>query len=85
MELAASILSDKKAYIKICKICKKKIPYTNLSNLKRLKNKPCRSCANSISMGGSGLLCCSCNSAIGLLKDDISLLENAIQYLKGAN
>ncbi len=29
-----------------------------------------------------GLLCGKCNKAIGLLKDDISILENAIEYLK---
>lgn len=29
-----------------------------------------------------GLLCFSCNFAIGLLKDDRSRLEKAIQYLK---
>lgn len=30
-----------------------------------------------------GLLCHSCNRGIGLLRDDISLLETAISYLKG--
>ena len=29
-----------------------------------------------------GLLCDSCNRAIGLLKDDIELLKNAISYLE---
>lgn len=29
-----------------------------------------------------GLLCANCNRAIGLLKDDINLLKNAINYLK---
>lgn len=29
-----------------------------------------------------GLLCNRCNRALGLLKDDISILENAIKYLK---
>lgn len=29
-----------------------------------------------------GLLCSNCNRAIGLLKDDIKILENAIKYLK---
>lgn len=28
-----------------------------------------------------GLLCFSCNAALGLLKDDVRILENAIQYL----
>jgi hypothetical protein len=29
-----------------------------------------------------GLLCTNCNRAIGLLKDNIEILENAIKYLK---
>lgn len=29
-----------------------------------------------------GLLCKSCNSSLGLMKDSITLLENAIKYLK---
>lgn len=29
-----------------------------------------------------GLLCSNCNTALGLLKDDISILANAIIYLK---
>jgi len=31
-----------------------------------------------------GLLCSSCNAAIGLLEDDIALLQRAISYLNGA-
>lgn len=31
-----------------------------------------------------GLLCHNCNRALGLLKDKISVLKNAIQYLEGA-
>ena len=30
-----------------------------------------------------GLLCDPCNRAIGLMKDDIKLLSNAIEYLNG--
>ena len=30
-----------------------------------------------------GLLCSNCNTAIGLLHDDIEVLEKAIKYLKG--
>ena len=33
------------------------------------------------SMKVRGLLCSKCNVAIGLLNDDISILENAIIYL----
>lgn len=32
-----------------------------------------------------GLLCRSCNTGLGLLKDDIELLNNAIEYLTGYN
>ena len=30
-----------------------------------------------------GLLCHGCNTAIGLMKDDVNILTKAIQYLKG--
>lgn len=29
-----------------------------------------------------GLLCCKCNTGIGMLEDNIEFLENAIKYLK---
>jgi hypothetical protein len=29
-----------------------------------------------------GILCRTCNAAIGLLKDDVNILESAIKYLK---
>jgi hypothetical protein len=32
-----------------------------------------------------GLLCAPCNTGLGFLKDDISLLEKAIEYLKESN
>ena len=32
-----------------------------------------------------GLLCSNCNSGIGLLKDDIKVLANAISYLTESN
>lgn len=32
-----------------------------------------------------GLLCCSCNTGIGLLKDNIDVLTNAIKYLSNGN
>jgi hypothetical protein len=31
-----------------------------------------------------GLLCTRCNKAIGILKDDISIIESAIVYLQGS-
>ena len=30
-----------------------------------------------------GLLCCTCNSGLGMFKDNPELLDNAIRYLKG--
>lgn len=30
-----------------------------------------------------GLLCCDCNQGIGKLKDDVTVLQNAIRYLNG--
>lgn len=30
-----------------------------------------------------GLLCCPCNSGIGLMNDDVSLLNKAVKYLEG--
>jgi hypothetical protein len=32
-----------------------------------------------------GLLCKKCNTGIGMFKDNIQLLENAINYLKGTS
>lgn len=32
-----------------------------------------------------GLLCKSCNSLLGMAKDDVEILENAIKYLKESN
>ena len=32
-----------------------------------------------------GLLCSNCNTALGLLKDNTTLLENAVNYLRGQN
>jgi len=32
-----------------------------------------------------GLLCNNCNRCLGLLKDDVNVLESAINYLKGAS
>ena len=36
-------------------------------------------------MGARGLLCRNCNLAIGMFKDDIDILNNAIKYLKNEN
>lgn len=31
------------------------------------------------------LVCCSCNTGIGLLKDNVDVLKNAIKYLENLN
>lgn len=40
------------------------------------KSQSCGKCVR-------GYLCINCNNAIGRLKDDITILESAIQYLQG--
>lgn len=46
-------------------------------------NKPCTD-HNHLTQKVRGILCHACNRAIGLLKDDTAVLENAIKYLKAA-
>tara|TARA_Y100000588_G_scaffold244854_1_gene259143 strand:- start:77252 stop:77857 length:606 start_codon:yes stop_codon:yes gene_type:complete len=64
----------------LCKICKIHIDdYTSTSNRnKRFAVDHCHSTG-----AIRGLLCSKCNQAIGLLNDDITILQNAILYLKG--
>ncbi len=57
----------------VCAICKK----TPEVNKKRLAVDHCHN-----SKKVRGLLCSTCNSAIGLLRDDISILKSAIQYIR---
>lgn len=57
----------------VCKICK-----NDNKNGKRLAVGHCHK-TNKV----RGLLCETCNRAIGLLKDDVQVLQNAIQYIKG--
>jgi hypothetical protein len=32
-----------------------------------------------------GVLCCSCNRALGYFKDSLALLQAAVRYMKGSN
>lgn len=54
-----------------CLICEKKEDFRKLCVDHSHKNKRVR-----------GLLCKECNFAIGIFKDDVSLLQNAINYLR---
>ena len=58
----------------VCEICKQPESYGRASFL------AVDHCHNSETI--RGLLCNNCNRAIGLLKDDIEVLENAVKYLK---
>lgn len=60
-----------------CKICNVHI---DTLQSKRKKNFCVDHCHNTGKI--RGLLCDSCNKAIGFFNDDISLLERAILYLK---
>jgi hypothetical protein len=59
----------------VCKICK------NPETTKTLKNLSVDHCHNTGKV--RGLLCRSCNVALGLFKDDIEIITNSIKYLKG--
>lgn len=58
----------------VCDICKEPESYGRATFLS------VDHCHNSNTI--RGLLCNNCNRAIGLLKDDIDVLENAVKYLK---
>lgn len=62
-----------------CSICKK-----NEDVIDKRLNKPRNLCVDHCHKTGKfrALLCSRCNKGIGLLKEDIQILENAIQYLK---
>lgn len=66
----------------LCGICKN--PETRKS---RTPGKICRLSVDHCHITGKirGLLCGACNTAIGKFKDDISLMEKAIEYLKKHN
>lgn len=59
-----------------CAICR--VPVKNLNRM---------ICIDHCHTSGKlrGLLCHNCNSGIGLLKDNIQILEQAIQYLRSFN
>lgn len=61
-----------------CKVCKEEIMYSN-----KKENKSKTACIDHDHKTGKvrGLLCQTCNRAIGLLKDDINILQRAIDYL----
>lgn len=69
-----SMLEEQK---ECCKICN-----THISSLKDSRKK--NFCVDHCHSTGKirGLLCDSCNKAIGFFNDDISLLEKAIIYLR---
>ena len=59
-----------------CKICKKNINTLNKGHKKALCVDHCHKTKKV-----RGLLCDSCNRGIGLLKEDLNILEEAIKYL----
>jgi hypothetical protein len=62
----------------VCGICKKE--EAAKSNTGYTKNLAVDHCHHTGKI--RGLLCHNCNIAIGKLKDDVSLLESALKYLK---
>ena len=58
----------------VCAVCKTKPDFKTWK--KRLSIDHCH-----VTGRVRGLLCDPCNSGIGMLKDDPSILENAIKYL----
>lgn len=52
-----------------CAICNKEMKQVNVDHCHKTQEV-------------RGLLCTACNTGIGKLKDDISVLESAIKYLK---
>lgn len=67
-----------------CAICKS--PEPNGKGLWHIDHD--HECCDSVHSCGNcirGLLCHSCNVAVGLFNDDVSLIEKAIRYLEKAN
>lgn len=70
-----------------CKLCEAPVDFTG-SDLrdgnKRERREPCLDhCHTSGKV--RGILCFHCNTALGHVNDDISLLEKMVEYLKEAN
>ena len=65
----------------VCQICSQ--PETKVDHRTKL---PRRLAVDHCHKTGKvrGLLCSDCNTAIGLLKDDIDLMQKAIEYVSGA-
>lgn len=61
----------------VCAICKKPETVARKGKLKRLAIDHDHSTGRI-----RGLLCAKCNSMLGLAQDDVSILENAIKYLR---
>ncbi len=67
------------------------ITYENYKSISESQNYKCKICGvdekklvvdhDHLTQEIRGLLCNSCNCAIGLLKDDVNVLQNAIKYL----
>jgi hypothetical protein len=67
----------------LCVICKNVETRMGRSGeVARLCVDHCHTCKENDKPNIRGLLCHSCNTAIGKFKDNIELLENAINYLK---
>jgi hypothetical protein len=69
------LLSLMESQSNLCKICK--IDLTTLNP----KNVHIDHCHNSNEMKIRGVLCNKCNMALGLMNDDVTLLQNCIEYL----
>jgi hypothetical protein len=65
-----------------CKICNEEV--NNLTTNDRSNKKTVVDHCHDTGMV-RGVLCHSCNCAIGLLKDSISTIENALHYLQDSN
>ena len=59
-----------------CAICQREETATRNGTVKSLAVDHCHSSGKI-----RGLLCADCNTGIGKLKDDVKILQNAIQYL----
>lgn len=71
-----------------CAICgQKEVAFLHgkVKNLSVDHNHSCCSGVKSCGKCVRGLLCHKCNIAIGLLGDDLTLLQRAIHYIEGAN
>lgn len=80
-------------YYKKCKYIRKSIRMYNLTReqvLNLLKNKECKICGDIQNLAIDhchttgevrGLLCKSCNKALGFVREDIEILRNMILYL----